>query len=89
MLPCHDDRRRGKSPLCPVFRGGGFGVSDGGIVMRIKTYGIPQAPYCGCKNTFVPVREPTDAELLKGITNPKSRFGKVCEKQGVKVTAVG
>jgi hypothetical protein len=32
----------------------------------IKTYGILKALYCGHKNAFVPVREPTDAELLAG-----------------------
>ncbi|GHV53601.1 hypothetical protein AGMMS49579_12660 [Spirochaetia bacterium] len=32
----------------------------------IRKYGIPQARYCGHKNVFVLVREPTDAELLQG-----------------------
>jgi hypothetical protein len=27
--------------------------------------------------------EPTDAELLKGITEPKSHIGKACDKRGV------
>jgi hypothetical protein len=51
----------------------------------IKTYGIPQALYCGHKNAFVLVREPTDAEFLAGITKPKSRFGKACGKLGIEV----
>ena len=51
----------------------------------IKTYGIPQALYCDHKNAFVLVREPTDAELLKGITKPKSHFGKACDKLGIEV----
>jgi hypothetical protein len=51
----------------------------------IRNYGIPQALYCDHKNAFVLVREPTDAELLAGITNPKSHFGKACEKLGVDV----
>jgi hypothetical protein len=53
----------------------------------IRNYGIPQALYCDHKNAFVLVREPTDAELLKGITKPKSHFGRVCEKFGVEVIA--
>jgi hypothetical protein len=53
----------------------------------IKTDGIPQALYCDRKNAFVLTREPTDAELLKGITKPKSHFGKACEKLGVEVIA--
>jgi hypothetical protein len=32
-------------------------------------------------------REPTDAELLAGITEPKSHFGRACEKLGVQVIA--
>jgi hypothetical protein len=51
----------------------------------IKRYGIPQALYCDHKNAFVLTREPTDAELLKGISKPKSHFGKACEKLGVEV----
>jgi len=53
----------------------------------IKTYGIPEALYCDKKNAFVLTREPTDAELLKGITEPKSQFGRACEKLGVQVIA--
>jgi hypothetical protein len=51
----------------------------------IKRYGIPQGLYCGRKNAFVLVREPTDGELLAGITKPNSRFGRACEKLGVEV----
>jgi len=53
----------------------------------IKTYGIPEALYCDRKNAFVLTREPTDAELLAGITEPKSHFGRACEKLGVHVIA--
>ncbi|MDL2229730.1 ISNCY family transposase, partial [Treponema sp. OttesenSCG-928-L16] len=51
----------------------------------IKTYGIPEALYCDKKNAFVLTREATDAELLQGISDPKSHFGKACEKLGVEV----
>jgi hypothetical protein len=44
--------------------------------MWIETYGIPESLYCDKKNAFVPTREPTDTELLNGITRPKSRFGR-------------
>jgi hypothetical protein len=50
-----------------------------------KKYGIPEALYCDKKNAFVLTREPTDAELLRGITEPKSHFGRACEKLGVQV----
>ena len=53
----------------------------------IRTYGIPDALYCDRKNAFVLTREPTDAELLSGITEPKSHFGRACEKLGVTVIA--
>jgi hypothetical protein len=53
----------------------------------IRTYGIPQALYCDKKNAFVLTREPTDAELLAGITEPKSHFERACEKPGVTVIA--
>jgi hypothetical protein len=53
----------------------------------IKKYGIPEALYCDKKNAFVLTREPTDAELLKGITEPKSHFGRACDKLGVQVIA--
>jgi hypothetical protein len=45
----------------------------------------PQALYCDKKNAFVLTREPADTELLKGITKPKSHFGKAYEKLGVEV----
>jgi len=51
----------------------------------IKSKGIPEALYCDKKNAFVLTREPTDAELLAGITEPKSHFGNACEKLGVYV----
>jgi hypothetical protein len=53
--------------------------------MWIKKYGIPEALYCDKKNAFVLTREPTDAELLAGITEPKSHFGSACDKLGVHV----
>jgi hypothetical protein len=53
----------------------------------IRSYGIPEALYCDKKNTFVLTREPTDEELLSGITEPKSHFGRACDKLGVRVIA--
>ena len=53
----------------------------------IRTYGIPEALYCDKKNAFVLTREPSDAELLAGIIEPKSHFGRACEKLGVQVIA--
>ena len=53
----------------------------------IRSYGIPQALYCDKKNAFVLAREPTDEELLAGVTEPKSHFGRACEKLGVQVLA--
>jgi hypothetical protein len=40
----------------------------------IETYGIPEPLYCDKKNAFVLTREPTDKELLNGITRPKESF---------------
>jgi len=53
----------------------------------ITDYGIPQTLYCDKKNAFVLTREPTDAELLAGVTEAKSHFGRACDKLGVQVTA--
>jgi len=53
----------------------------------IETYGIPEALYCDKKNAFVLTREATDDELLAGITEPKSHFGRACHKLGVSVIA--
>jgi hypothetical protein len=53
----------------------------------IELYGIPEALYCDRKNAFVLTREPTDEELRKGITKPKSHFGRACEKLGIEVIA--
>jgi hypothetical protein len=53
----------------------------------IRKYGIPEALYCDKKNAFVLTREATDDELLSGITEPKSHFGRACEKLGVTVIA--
>jgi hypothetical protein len=41
----------------------------------IMKYGIPYGLYCDKKNAFVLTGEPSDAELLAGITEPKSHFG--------------
>ena len=51
----------------------------------IRNYGIPEALYCDKKNAFVLTRESTNEELLAGILEPKSHFGKACEKLGVQV----
>jgi transposase len=51
----------------------------------IRTYGIPDALYCDRKNAFVLTREPTDDELLAGIIEPKSHFGRACARLGVAV----
>ena len=53
----------------------------------IRRYGIPDALYCDKKNAFVLTREPTDDELLAGIIEPKSHFGRACVKLGVTVIA--
>jgi hypothetical protein len=53
----------------------------------IRVYGVPETLYCDKKNAFVLTREPTDDELLGGIIEPKSHFGKACEKLGVTVIA--
>ena len=57
------------------------------LKMWIETYGIPESLYCDKKNAFVLTREPTDNELLAGITQPKSHFGRACEKLGINVIA--
>jgi hypothetical protein len=51
----------------------------------IETYGIPESLYCDNKNAFVLIREPTDKELLNGITRPKSHFGRACDRLGIEV----
>jgi hypothetical protein len=53
----------------------------------IKSYGIPEALYCDKKNAYILTREPTNEELLRGITEPKSHFGRACDKLGVQVIA--
>jgi len=57
------------------------------LKMWIETYGIPESLYCDKKNAFVLTREPTDNELLNGITQPKSHFGRACDKLGITVIA--
>jgi hypothetical protein len=57
------------------------------LKMWIKTYGIPEPLYCDKKNAFVLTREPTDAQLLAGITQPNSHFGKACGRLGIEVIA--
>ena len=57
------------------------------LKMWIETYGIPESLYCDKKNAFVLTREPTDSELLAGITRPKSHFGRACDRLGIAVIA--
>jgi hypothetical protein len=57
------------------------------LKMWIEIYGIPESLYCDKKNAFVLTREPTDGELLAGITQPKSHFGRACDKLGITVIA--
>jgi hypothetical protein len=57
------------------------------LKMWIETYGIPDELYCDKKNAFVLTRDPTDSEIMKGITKPKSHFGRACAKLGVNVIA--
>jgi hypothetical protein len=51
----------------------------------IKRYGIPLALYCNWKNAFVLIKEPTDAELLKGISKPKRPFEERVRSWGIGV----
>jgi hypothetical protein len=46
------------------------------LQLWIERFGVPQTLYRDHKNAFVLTREPTDAEPLKGMTKPKSHFGK-------------
>jgi transposase len=55
----------------------------------IRKYGIPEHLYCDKKNAFILTREPTDDELLAGVLEPKSHFGRACDKLGVTVIAAG
>ena len=57
------------------------------LKMWIELYGIPESLYCDKKNAFVLTREPSDNELLAGITQPKSHFGKACDRLGIAVIA--
>ncbi len=57
------------------------------LKLWIEHYGIPESLYCDKKNAFVLIREPSDAELLKGITKPLSHFGRACKKLGIEVIA--
>jgi predicted peroxiredoxin len=59
------------------------------IVLKlwIETYGIPESLYCDKKNAFVLTRDPTERELLAGITHPISHFGKSCKRLGIEVIA--
>ena len=57
------------------------------LKMWIEIYGIPESLYCDKKNAFVLTREPTDSELLAGVTKPKSHFGKACDRLGIAVIA--
>lgn len=51
----------------------------------IEPYGIPESLYCDRKNAFVLTREPTGQELLKGITRPKSHFGRAGGRLDIEV----
>jgi hypothetical protein len=57
------------------------------LKLWIERYGVPESLYCDHKNAFVLTREPSDAELLKGITKPSSHFGRACKKLGIEVLA--
>jgi len=57
------------------------------LKMWIELYGIPESLYCDKKNAFVLTREPTDAEIIQGNLQPKSHFGKACDRLGIEVIA--
>ena len=57
------------------------------LKLWIETYGIPESLYGDKKNAFVLTREPTNQELLNGIVQPKSHFGKACDRLGIEVIA--
>jgi len=57
------------------------------LKLWLEAYGIPESLYCDKKNAFVLTREPTDSELMQGITKPKSHFGRACERLGISVIA--
>jgi hypothetical protein len=57
------------------------------LKMWLEAYGIPESLYCDKKNAFVLTREPTDKELIAGVTKPKSHFGKACDRLGIEVIA--
>lgn len=50
----------------------------------VETYGIPRALYTDRKTVFVTDREPTVEEQLAGV-EPKTAFGKACEKLGIEI----
>jgi hypothetical protein len=50
----------------------------------IERYGIPLALYCDLKNVYLSDREPTLEEQLEGKL-PRTAFGEVCEKLGVRI----
>jgi hypothetical protein len=53
----------------------------------VRIYGILQALYSDKKNAFALTREPSDAEILAGILEPNSHFGRACEQLEVPVIA--
>jgi hypothetical protein len=55
----------------------------------IERYGIPKALYCDHKNCHIIDREPTEDELRRGITKPKTHFQIACEKLGIEVIPAG
>jgi hypothetical protein len=52
----------------------------------LERFGIPLALYTDRKNVFVTDREPTLEEQLAG-KEPKTAFGKACEKLGIEIIA--
>ena len=52
----------------------------------IEKYGVPQALYTDKKNVYLTTREPTIDEQLAG-QEPKTSFGKACEKLGIEIIA--
>jgi hypothetical protein len=57
------------------------------LKMWVEQHGIPESMYCDKKNAFILTREPSDAELLRGILKPKSHFGRACDLLGIEVIA--
>jgi transposase len=57
------------------------------ILMRwIERYGVPMALYTDRKTVYITDREPTMEEELAG-EEPKTAFGKACDKLGIRIIA--